>query len=105
MSILGRSQGNTFYKKFLLKKSLGGQSTTSSLPIKLGPNQHSEESTVIKTFINYVSSDGKVIESCIEKKGSNRAFTYTHKSVIEKNGQKLHKKRQISASEYIELES
>jgi len=46
-----------------------------------------------------------VIESSIEKKGNNKSFAYTHKINLEKNGQKILKKRQITASEYIELET
>jgi len=41
---------------------------------------------VIETFINYKTSEGRVLESSIEKKGANKAFTYTHKITIERNG-------------------
>ena len=72
--------------------------------MSLGENQHFDESQVSETFINYKTSEGRVIDSSVEKKGNNKAFTYTHKISIEKNGQVLNKKRAISASEYIELE-
>jgi len=101
--ILGRQTGNSFYKKFLLKKSTPTIGTR--FPIKLRENQHFEESDVIETFINYKGSEGRVIESSIEKKGSNKSYTYTHKITLEKNAQKIQKKRQISAAEYIELET
>lgn len=82
--ILGRQTGNSFYKKFLLKKGTPAKGTT--IPIELEENQHFEESVVIETFINYKTSEGRVIESSIEKKGSNRSFTYTHKILLEKSG-------------------
>jgi len=41
---------------------------------------------VIETYIDYSASDGKTIESSVEKRGSNVAFTYTHKVTLEKHG-------------------
>ena len=67
-------------------------------------NQIYEESSVTETFIKYSSSEGKVINASIEKKGSNLSYAYTLKSTIQKGDQKVMKKRVISASEYIELQ-
>lgn len=46
-----------------------------------------------------------MIEQSVIREGSNRAFTYTHKTQIEIKGQVMIKKRAISAAEYVELES
>ena len=87
--ILGKSQaGSSFYKKFLLKKSTSKYKAMTTVPIDLAGGQPYEESQVIETFINYSSSEGKVIESSVEKRGSNLAFTYTHKVTLEKHGQR-----------------
>jgi hypothetical protein len=47
-------------------------------------NQIYEESSVTETFIKYSSSEGKVINASIEKKGSNLSYAYTLKSTIQK---------------------
>lgn len=73
------------------------------MPINLPEGQHYEESDVSETFINYRTTEGKVVEASIEKKGSNLAFAYTLKVTLEKNKALINKKRSISASEYVEL--
>lgn len=75
----------------------------TTVPIALPEGQHYEESDVSETFINYRTTEGKVVEASIEKKGSNLAFAYTLKITLEKNKAIIHKKRSISASEYVEL--
>ena len=61
------------------------------IPINLPIKQHFEESQVVETWLKIqdtnVSSDRKIIETSIVKKGNNRAFTYTQKTLIELNGQ------------------
>ena len=85
--ILGKSgAGATFYKKFLLKKATNKAKTTTTVPIELPHGQPYEESQVIETYIKYNTSEGKVIESSVEKRGSNLTFTYTHKMTLEKHG-------------------
>ena len=76
----------------------------AAIPINLPAGQPFEESQVIETFIDYSASEGKTIESSVEKRGSNVAFTYTHKVQIEKHGQRFQKKKAISATDYIALE-
>jgi len=83
--ILGLKRGTQFYRKFLLKKSSQNALLQTILPIQLG-DSNCEESQVIETFIRYQSSEGKVLSSSIEKKGSNKCFTYTHKIQYEKQG-------------------
>lgn len=46
-----------------------------------------------------------MIEASIEKKGSNQAFAYTLILIIERKNTQIHKKRSISASEFITLKS
>lgn len=63
---------------------------------------------MIETFLkvtNMQQNGGKVIEASVEKKGNNKAFTYTHKLELETAGQRILKKRAISAAEYIEIEN
>ena len=74
------------------------------MPIEIRNDQSYEESQVFETFIKYNSTEGKVCESSVEKRGSNLAFTYVHKMTLEKHGQRYQKKRAISAADYIELE-
>jgi hypothetical protein len=63
----------------LLKGSSGANMTR--IPINLPIKQHFEESQVVETWLKIqdtnVSSDRKIIETSIVKKGNNRAFTYT----------------------------
>ena len=51
------------------------------IPINLPIKQHFEESQVVETWLKIqdtnVSSDRKIIETSLVKKGNNRAFTYT----------------------------
>merc|ERR1712032_170021 len=103
--ILGKkSAGSNFYKKFLLKKATSKNKTSTTVPIEIPQGQAFEESQIIETFIKYSSGEGKVIDSSVEKRGSNLAFTYTHKMTLEKNGQRYQKKKAISAADYIDLE-
>jgi len=103
--ILGRSGGTSFYKKFLLVKSTTRTMALTTVPINLPDGQHYEESEVSETFINFRTHEGKILEASIEKKGANLAFAYTLKMTIEKNKTQIHKKRSISASEYIDLKT
>jgi len=73
----------------LLIKDSPAQGSFTKVPVNFDRRQHYEESQVIETWINYQSNEGNVVESSVEKKGSNKAFTYTHKILLLKNGQKL----------------
>lgn len=83
--------------------------TLTRIPINLPVNQNFEESRVIETFLKHPENNGRegrrLIESSIVRTGANRAFTYTHKSLLVSNGQTMLKKRSISAAEYIEMEN
>jgi DNA-binding GntR family transcriptional regulator len=64
-----------------------------------------EEILILETFIDHKTPEGDVISCSVEKKGSRNSFTYTHKLTIMKNNQKILKKKNISASEYISYKS
>jgi hypothetical protein len=64
-----------------------------------------EEIHLSETFIDYSTTEGEVISCSVEKKGSKRSFTYTHKLLLLKNGEKVLKKKSISAAEYIQYKS
>ena len=88
----------------MLKKSAIKSKTLSTVPIQIGTDQAFEEIKSFETFIKYNSTEGKVCESSIEKRGSNLSFSYVHKITLEKHGQRYQKKKAISAADYIELE-
>ena len=75
----------------------------TTVPINLPEGQHYEESEVTETFISFRTSEGKVIEASVEKKGHNQAFAYTLKVALEKRKTVINKRKKISAAEYIEL--
>jgi hypothetical protein len=59
---------------------------------------------VQEDFIDFhQNSGGKVVSSSVVKKGQKDAFTYTHDMNVQKSNQTLHKKRNISAHEYLSL--
>jgi hypothetical protein len=64
-----------------------------------------EEMLLDETFINYQTTEGKVIMCSVEKKGSKNHYTYTLKYTILKNNQNVSKKKVISAAEYIQFKS
>ena len=67
------------------------------------PNQQYELSEVTEIFIDYNHNDGELKEASIEKRGINDTFTYALKLQIEKNGQLIKKRRNISATEFVAL--
>merc|ERR1711957_222237 len=64
-----------------------------------------EEINIYETFIDYKTREGSVISSSVEKKGARNHFTYTLKINLIVNNQKVLKKRNISAAEYIQYMS
>ena len=64
-----------------------------------------EEVYISETFIDYKTNEGEVISCSVEKKGSKNHFTYTHKLNLKVKGQKLLKKKNISAAEYIQAKT
>jgi len=105
LDVLGKSAGTHFHKKFLLKKDK--QADSSAVPLDLSKIKQDccEEIQITETFIDYTTTEGKVISCSVEKKGSKRSFAYTHKCTIFKNGQQVLKKKNISAAEYFQYKS
>lgn len=59
---------------------------------------------VVDSVITWLKTNSKeVIEMSVEKKGSNKAYSYTQKTTIEVGGMKQFKKKCISSQEYVEL--
>ena len=105
LDVLGKSAGTHFHKKFLLKKD--PQADISAIPLDLSLLDENcfEEIIISETFIDFKTNEGDVIQCSVEKKGSKNSYTYTHKLTVMKNGQRLLKKKNISASEYIQYKS
>lgn len=79
----------------------------SALPLNL--NQVNslcyEEIYVTQVFIDYKSPSGEFSQCSVEKRGSKNSFSYIHTLNLIQNGQKLVKKKIISATEYINYRS
>lgn len=105
LEVLGKSAGTHFYKKFLLEKD--NLTDSSVLPLDLSSIDQNcfEEIHLSETFIDYQTAEGEVLSSSVEKKGNKNSYTYTLKLLIKKKGQKVLKKKSISASEYIQHKS
>jgi len=52
---------------------------------------------------NFLIATGDQVENFIRKTGKNDSFNYNHEIRFYKGGERIVKKRQISAREYIEL--
>lgn len=64
-----------------------------------------EEIYLSETFIDYKTKEGEVVACSVEKKGAKNHFSYTLKLNLMIKGEKLLKKRNISAAEYIQYKS
>ena len=51
-----------------------------------------------------MTTNGDIVENFLRKTGKNDSFTYCHEMRQYTAGQRVEKKRQISAREYIELQ-
>ena len=69
--MLGITGATSFYKKYLLMKESQRTMALTMVSIKLPEGQHFEESEVTETFISFKTTEGRVVEASIEKKGSN----------------------------------
>jgi len=107
LNILGHQTGSTFFKKYLLVPSKNKNFT--KIPINLSLKQTHEVSEQTEIFLRVndqgKNNDKRIIESSIVRTGSNRAYTYTQKTLTEFKGQRIVKKKAISAAEYVDLES
>jgi len=103
--VIGKSAGTHFHKKFLLEKAEKADMSAIPMTLKNLDTNCFEEIFISETFINYRTPEGKVLSCSVEKKGAKKHFTYTHKLSILVNDEKLLKKKNISASEYIQYKS
>ena len=51
----------------------------------------------------FLLAQGDLIENFVRKTGKNDSFTYSHEMRTYQSGERIEKRRQISAREYIEL--
>jgi hypothetical protein len=59
---------------------------------------------VVDSVITWLKTNSKeVIEMSVEKKGSNKAYSYTQKTTTLVGGEKQFKKKCISSQEYVEI--
>jgi hypothetical protein len=88
LNILGHQTGSTFFKKYLLVPSKNKNFT--KIPINLSLKHTHEVSEQTETFLRVneqgKNSDKRIIESSIVRTGSNRAYTYTQKTLTEFKG-------------------
>ena len=91
---IGLPTPQTFHKKFLLHTQANDFEVITPSTIKKEVF-HAEE-----TFL--VSTKGKT-EALVRKVGKNDSYIYNHEVRLYENNQRILKKRQISAREYIDM--
>ena len=104
MQVIGLSAGTYFHKKFLIKKY--EKEDKSAIPINLSniDSNFLEEIYISETFIKYGAEDDKSSAS-VEKSGHKNAFKYVLKTTKHVNNQRIEKKRNISAVEFIKYKT
>jgi len=93
--MIGLPTSATYHKKFLLVM------LPKLYDVMTPKNIKKEVFTVEETYLHKTSEKDQ-IEDFITKVGKNDSFVYTHEVRLYKNGQRVVKKRQVSAREYIE---
>lgn len=93
LKFIGLPTPANFYKKFLLI-------TKGDFEITLPKNVKKEFFQLEETFL---MATGEQVENFIRKIGKNDSFNYSHEIRFYQNNERIVKKRQISAREYIEL--
>ena len=93
LSFIGMPQPTSLTRKYLLA------SDRSNPEINVPNGVKKETFQLEETFLNTQVGDANILR----KVGKNDAFTYSHEMRYEINGEKIQKKRQITAREYIEL--
>ena len=94
LKFIGLPTPASFYKKFLLITREG------KFEINLPKNVKTE---FFKMEENFLIATGDQVENFIRKVGKNDSFNYNHEIRFYQNNERIVKKRQISAREYIEL--
>jgi len=101
LEVLGKSAGTHFHKKFLLRKEKTIDSSVIPMDLSTINDECYEEINLSEIFIDYQTKEGTVVSCSVERKGTKHSFTYTHKLTIIKNDEKIMKKKNISAAEFI----
>ena len=94
--IVGLPTAVHFYKKYLLKRGTGPINRGLALP----PHIKHEELNIEETFMKTKENE---IENKLIKRGKHSTYTYTQEIRYLKASQRIEKRRQISAKEYIDL--
>jgi hypothetical protein len=93
---IGLATPTSFYKKFLLKAK-------GSIEI-MAPKKENIKFEYFQIEEVFLVASGEVVENFLRKTGKNDSNTYSHEMRTYTAGQRIEKKRQISAREYIELQ-
>jgi len=91
---IGLPTPTSFYKKFLLGVSGGNFEVMAPKEVKMEYFQIEEV---------FLVSSGEQVENFLRKAGKNDSFTYSHEVRSYTAGERIERRRQISAREYIEL--
>jgi len=91
---IGLPTPTSFYKKFLLKMH-------DEFQIQIPKNVKLEIFQIEEVFL---TNQGDMVENFVRKTGKNDSFTYNHEMRSYQQNQRIERKRQISAREYIELQ-
>ena len=93
---IGLPTPTSFYKKFLLRVTGHFELLSCNLPKKIKLEYFQIEEVFLITT-------GDMVENFLRKAGKNDSFTYSHEMRSYQSGERIEKRRQISAREYIEL--
>lgn len=93
LTLIGMPQPLSMTKKFLLVLD------HKNPELHLGPDVKVETFQIEETFLTTSVGDCNVLH----KVGKNDSYTYSHEMRLSLNGDKIQKKRQITAREYIQL--
>lgn len=97
--------GSHFFKKFLLKKDpkFLKKENVKQFPVDFDSFSH----VTIDIYEDFIELQGKdkefQIANSVVKKGSKDSYSYTHEVILKKLDQVLHKKKNITAHEYLNL--
>ena len=95
LKFIGLPSPSAFVKKFLLIAD------KNNYDIQVPPNVKKEYFNLEETFLIFNSEEQ--IDYVVRKIGKNDSFTYNHEIKYVFNKERISKKRQITAREYIEL--
>ncbi|TNV80345.1 hypothetical protein FGO68_gene2527 [Halteria grandinella] len=95
LKVIGLPSPSTFIKKFLLIAD------KANYDVNVPRNVKKEYFNIEETFLQLLGEDQ--IDNVIRKIGKNDSFIYYHETKVVQNNERIVRKRQITAREYIEL--